>query len=105
MQIATEYQNTAVTNFLYQQVFNRNSSSIGLPETAIAIDTLTEQTLIADPEALVTKIADKLMGGQISTTLRTAARAQLERRAATDNQRVAEALYLIVSSPEFALQR
>ncbi len=105
MQIATEYQNTAVTNFLYQQVFNRNSASTGLAETAIAIDTLTEQALIADPEALVTKIADKLMGGQISAALRTAARTQLERRTATDSQRVAEALYLIVSSPEFALQR
>jgi hypothetical protein len=61
--------------------------------------------MIGDADALVTKIADKLMAGQISTALRAAARTQLERRAVTDNQRVAEALYLIVTSPEFALQR
>ena len=105
MQIATEYQNTAVTNYLQGQVFNRNSSSQGLAESAIVIDTLAEQALIADADALVTKVADKLLGGQISAALRAAARGQAERRAATDAQRVAEVLYLVVSSPEYALQR
>jgi uncharacterized protein (DUF1800 family) len=105
MQIATEFQNTSLTNFLYGQVFSRISSSTGLAETAIALDTTAEQALIADADALVTKVADKLLGGQISAPLRTAARGMAERRAVTDPLRVSEVLYLVVTSPEFALQR
>jgi uncharacterized protein (DUF1800 family) len=104
-QIATEFLNTSVTNYLYAQVFNRNSFAAGLTETQIFIDTSAEQALIADSEALVNKIAGKLLGGEISATLKAEAKALLERRAATDNFRVSEALYLIVTSPEYALQR
>ena len=106
MQIATEYLNTTTTNFLYQQVFARNSSSTGLAENAIAIDINSEVAIAGDSEALVNRIADKLLAGQVSTTLKTEAKAAVDRIPATNPaQRVAEALYLIVTSPEYAVQR
>ncbi len=111
LQIATEYQNTVVTNYLYGQVFGRNSTSTtGINADTIVINIADEVALAADPPALVTKIADKLLAGNISSTLRTEAEQQVARyRASTSNPQaglaVAEALWLIVSSPEYALQR
>ncbi len=105
LQIATEFLNTSVTNYFYGQVFGRISSSVGLADTAIVINTTEEQAQIADADAMVTRMANKLLGGQISAGLRTEARALAETRPATDVLRVSEALYLIVTSPEYAVQR
>jgi Protein of unknown function (DUF1800) len=105
LQIATEYLNTSVTNYFYNQAFGRTSIVPGQPETAVVLDVSAELALIGDSAALVDRIARKLLGGQISATLRSQARTLVESRAASDPQRVAEALYLIVTSPEFALQR
>ena len=106
LQLATEYLNTLVTNYFYAQVFFRTNAQSGLGADVVAIDTTAEVAAAADSEALVTKIADKLLAGQISTTLKAEAKAQVERVAATSTaQRVAEAMYLILSSPEYALQR
>lgn len=105
LQIATEYQNTSVTNYFYTQVYGRTTNVPGLPETAVVLDVSGELAVISDSAALVDRIAGKLLGGQISAPLRSQARTLVESRAASDPQRVAEALYLIVTSPEFAQQR
>jgi uncharacterized protein (DUF1800 family) len=110
LQIATEYIDTLTTNYYYQQAFCRTQAPIagcaanGVDQ--ITISTSTEVALAGDSEALVNRIADRLLAGQISATLKAEAKAQVERIAATvPNQRVAEALYLITTSPEYALQR
>jgi uncharacterized protein (DUF1800 family) len=111
LQIATEFQNTVVTNYFYGQAFGRNSTSTtGIAADTIVIDIAEEVLLAADPPALVNKLAEKLLAGSISSTLRTEAEQQAARyRSSTANpqagQTVAEALWLIVSSPEYALQR
>jgi uncharacterized protein (DUF1800 family) len=110
LQIATEYTDTLVTNYFYQQAFCRNQAPIAgcaaNNADTIAIDTTAEIALAADPQALVNRIAERLLAGQISATLKSEAVAQVGRIAATTpNQRVAEALYLISTSPEFAQQR
>lgn len=106
LQIATEYQNTVVTNYFYSQIFNRNSRSNVTNADTVVINIETEVPLAATPPALVTQIAEKLLAGRISSTLRTEAEAQVSSVAATNApQRVSEALWLIASSPEFAMQR
>jgi uncharacterized protein (DUF1800 family) len=111
LQIATEFQNTVITNYLYGQVFGRNSTSTtGITADTIVINIADEVALAADPAALVTKIADKLLAGNISAPLRTEAEQQVARyRASTTTPQaglaVGEALWLVVSSPEYALQR
>ena len=105
LQIATEYQNTLVTNYLYQQAFRRHSERANLRSDEVYIDISEELALAADADALIDRIADKLLAGEISPTLHAQAKRMVETRE-TDNEvgRVAEAIYLIVSSPEFARQ-
>ena len=106
MQIATEYLNTTVTNYFYTQIFLRNSSKIGLGTSIIVIDIAEDIALAGDPDALVQIITDKLMGGDISPTLAAEARdAVLRTPSSKPATRVAEALYLIATSPEFAVQQ
>ena len=85
------------------------AADIGVAEIAqdlVIIDTSAERALAADPQALVSRIADKLAGGSISATLRAQAVAMIQAVPASEaSLRVAEALYLISTSPEFALQR
>ncbi len=110
LQLATEYLNTQVTNYFYQQSFCFVPTPVAgcpaLRPDTIVLDTSSELALAANSDALVTRIAERLMAGQISATLRTQARGMVDIvPASSAQQRVAEALYLISTSPDFALQR
>jgi uncharacterized protein (DUF1800 family) len=114
MQLATEYLNSLITNYFFILAFCYNTAPVqGCPpvppefqQDLVIIDTSPERALAADPQALVTRIADRLAGGSISATLRTQAVAMAQAVPASETSlRVAEALYLISTSPELALQR
>jgi hypothetical protein len=106
LQIATEYQNTLVTNYLYTQIFFRNSRSNVTNENVVVIDIEEEVALAHDPAALVERIAEKLLASRISDTLRAQAEQQVARLPVEQGpQRVADALWLISTSPEFAVLR
>lgn len=106
LQIATEYQNTLVTNYIYTQVFSRNSRSGVTNPDIVVIDIESDVALAGNPAQLVAGISNRLLGGQISETLRAEAIANVSRVGATNPaQRVAEALWLIATSPEYAVQR
>jgi uncharacterized protein (DUF1800 family) len=106
MQIATEYLNTQVTNFFYTQVVSRNSTMTGFGKDIVLINIAEEVALAADVDVLVARLSDKLLGGRISTSLAAEARAAALRFPATKpGLRVADAMYLIVTSPQFAAQR
>lgn len=106
LQIATEYLNTTVTNAFYGAIFGWNSTVAGLPSNAVVIDIGEETALAGSAGALVDRLAEKLLGGVISPVLRTEAVAAAGRvPAANAGQRVAEAMYLIATSPEYVVQR
>ncbi|MGE0031786.1 MAG: DUF1800 family protein [Steroidobacteraceae bacterium] len=114
MQLATEYLNSLITNYFFILSYCYNTAPVqGCPpvppelqQDLVIIDTGAERALAADPQALVSRIADRLAGGSISATLRAQAVAMVEAVPATEaSLRVAEALYLISTSPELALQR
>lgn len=106
LQLATEYLNTTTTNTFYNVIFYWNSTVPGLPGNAIVMDFAREAALAGDSEALVNRIADTLLGGQISATLKAEAKAAVERvPAANAGQRVSEAMYLIATSPEYVVSR
>jgi uncharacterized protein (DUF1800 family) len=106
MQIATEDLNTQVTNYFYAQVFKRNSTKKGLSSDIIVINIVEEVALATDPDALVQRLSDKLLGGQISPDLAMEARAAVLRWGPNSRgDRVADAMYMIVTSPQFAVQR
>jgi uncharacterized protein (DUF1800 family) len=106
LQIATEYLNTTTGNAFYNYVFAWNSTATNPGANSVLLDYTTELPLAGDSEALVNRIAEKLLGGQISATLKAEAKAAVERTAATNpGQRVSEALYLVATSPEYVVQR
>jgi uncharacterized protein (DUF1800 family) len=106
MQITTETTTVTTANALYGAVFVRNSSLASPQPNDVLIDITDELALADNPAALVDKVAQKLLGGQISPALRQVAIDQVGRVAATSRpNRVAEALYLVVTSPEFAVSR
>ncbi|MEL7187081.1 MAG: DUF1800 domain-containing protein [Pseudomonadota bacterium] len=106
LQIATEYQNTLITNFMFYQVFALNQTNTDLQDTDIYIDISEEMAIADDTTALIDMVAAKLLGGQISDTLRTEAAGMIDRFDATDTAlRAAEAIYFVVTSPEYAYQR
>jgi hypothetical protein len=91
---------------MYDQVFLRNSSRSSLGQSVVVIDIDDEMALAADPAAMVAQVADKLLGGQISPELQAEAIAAVNRVSVTRTaDRVEEALFLIVTSPEFATLR
>jgi uncharacterized protein (DUF1800 family) len=105
LEIATEYQNTQLTNTLRTYTFNRHSRSPGLAADAIYIDIEPEAAVAANANALVSLVAEKLLAGQVSTTLQTEMLNMVNRYAATDvGSRSAQAIYSVVTSPEYAVQ-
>ena len=113
MQLATEYLNSLLTNYFFILAYCYNTAPVpGCPPVAddlradiVIIDTSAERALAVDATALVNRIADKLAGGSISPALRTEAVGMVQSVPATEaSLRVAEALYLVSTSPELALQ-
>ncbi len=114
MQLATEYLSSLITNYFFVQSFCYNTAPVqGCPPVPdilapdiVIIDTSAERALASDPDALVNQIADRLAGGTISPLLRSEALNMVELVPVTETSlRVAEALYLISTAPEVALQR
>ena len=106
LEIATEYQNTFITNYMLVQTFGLNQANPDLRQNDVYIDIQEEMDVAANIEALIDLVAGKLLGGRISDTLRTEIAGMLELLPETDPAlRAAEAIYLIATSPEYAYQR
>jgi uncharacterized protein (DUF1800 family) len=104
--IATEYQNTLLTNYFFNQVFGLNQTNETLGEDDVYIDFSEEMAIADDVDALIDMVAGKLLGGQISDTLRTEISGMLGLIPETDTAiRAAETIYFVVTSPEYAYQR
>jgi uncharacterized protein (DUF1800 family) len=106
LEIATEYQNTLFTNYMFYQVFALNHTNNALEEDDVFINFEEEMAIAADPDALIDMVAGKLLAGQISDTLRQEIAGMLARVPETDAAiRAAETIYFVVTSPEYAYQR
>ncbi len=109
-EIATEYQNTLVTNYMFYQAFSANSLSAEEPtfeDDDVFIDIAEELAIADDADALIDRVAEKLLAGTISEPLREQINSMLTLITGPDSAplRVAETLYLVTSSPEYAYQR
>jgi len=106
LEIATEYQNTLVTNYMFYQVFALNQTNNALEDDDVFINFEEEMAVAADVDALIDMVADKLLAGRISDALRQEIAGMLARIPETDTAiRAAEAIYFVVTSPEYAYQR
>lgn len=105
LEIATEYQNTLITNTLRTYTFARNTRSAGLGPDDIVIDIEAEAAVAGDANALADLVAGKLLAGQISAPLRAEIVNLVNRYGATDApNRSAQAVYSVITSPEYAWQ-
>ena len=106
LEIATEYQNTLFTNYMFYQVFALNQTNETLADDDIYINFEEEMAVAGDIDALIDMVAGKLLAGQISDTLRQEIAGMLARVPDTETAiRAAEAIYFVVTSPEYAYQR
>lgn len=106
LQIATEYQNTLVTNFMFFQCFGLNQASQDLEPDDVYIDFSEEMAIADNADALIDRVAEKLLGGSISAPLREEIAGMLALIPPEDAAiRAAEAIYFVVTSPEYAYQR
>lgn len=106
LQIATEYQNTLVTNYMFIQTFGLNSAATNLQPDDIYIDISEEIAIAADSAALADMVSEKLLADPMSATLRAEIIGMVDRIPVADAaSRAAEAIFLTASSPEFAYQR
>ena len=111
LEIATEYLNTWMTNFMFYQTFLWNHTADpeideGVNEDTVLIDFAEEVAIADDADALIDMVADKLLAGDISTTLRAEIAGMLELIPPEQGLvRAAETIYLVATSPEFAYQR
>jgi uncharacterized protein (DUF1800 family) len=106
LEIATEYLNTFVTNYMFYQTFALNSTNQNLRENDVYINFEDEMTLAANADTLIDTVAGKLLAGEISEPLRIEITGMLALIVdAAPELRVAETIYLIVTSPEYAYQR
>lgn len=106
LQLATEYNNTLMTNWVLQQAFFWNQASEDLEDDQVYIDISEEMAISDDPDALIDMVAEKLLGGEISDTLRAEITRMLEFFPVEDQaNRAAEVIYFVATSPEFVLQR
>ena len=109
-EIATEYQNTLVTNYMFYQAFSANSLSAEEPtfeDDDVFIDIGEELAIADNADALIDRVAEKLLAGTISEPLREQINNMLTLITGPDSAplRVAETLYMVTSSPEYAYQR
>ncbi|MCB1842718.1 MAG: DUF1800 domain-containing protein [Halioglobus sp.] len=105
LQIATEYQNTLLTNYFLFQAIGLTSANNELEDDSVFIDIGDELAIADDADALIDMVAAKLLAGEISTTLRNEIAGMLALIPTDDAAiRAGEVIYFIVSSPEYAYQ-
>jgi hypothetical protein len=91
---------------MFYQTFGLNHTNEELNEDDIYITFAAEMELAEDIDGLIEMVTGRLLGGEISATLRTELAGMLARIPATSPElRAAEAIYLVVTSPEYAYQR
>jgi uncharacterized protein (DUF1800 family) len=105
-QITTEARITSTTNRFYESTFHGwHGYSYYDPDMGL-IELNHEIPLAADPPALVDHLNLLLMGGAMSPEMHAIVQSMVEDTDPADpRQRVLEALYLITTSPEFAVQK
>jgi hypothetical protein len=105
-EIATEFLNTEITNVFYTFCFGFNSKTPGLKPDDVYIDIDDEVAVANDAKTLIDTVDGRLLGGTMSTILRDELGRLLSEIPPEDRiNRAAAAIYLVASSPEFAVQR
>ena len=103
-QITSETTAITTANFMRDGIYNGWSSAT--PNRDIKINPTTEQALAGNPSALVDRVNQLLMAGQMPPAMKTIIVNQVSSVAATDTlQRARIAIHLTATSPQFCTQK
>jgi uncharacterized protein (DUF1800 family) len=106
MQITDENLLTLTANLQASTIFGLNSGGSGFKPDDVIIDIQSELPSVADPVQLADRTALRMLGGDVSPDLRAAVRDMVQQWPADQQAaRVAEAIYTIATSPEYATLR
>lgn len=106
LEIATEYQNTMVTNFMFLQALALTSEVTDLEPDDVYINIDDEMAVADDTDSLIDLVTEKLLAGVISQTLRDEIARMVNLVPITESAyRVGQVIYFITTSPEFAYQK
>jgi uncharacterized protein (DUF1800 family) len=108
-QIATETNIMAGTNFFFSTLVSQYPPSFPW-QTYQRVDIDALMPLSNDPDSLVAWLNDRLMSGQMSDVMRSTISVRLAQIVNADTlgqqtQRVVEALYYVMSAPEYKVQK
>ena len=106
-QILDESSVITITGRLLASTIWAHNQKDDIDERQIAINITKEVAMESDPEALLDHLDLLLLGGRMTDELRSEVKQLMSERDYTggDAQRVVEAIYLIASSPEAAIQQ
>lgn len=101
-QITTESTAISSANFLQHAIFEK----LGPPENKISLDFTKEEELAADPAKLVDHLNLLLMSNSMSADMRNVLISAVEKIPAHERTaRARTAIYLIINSPEYAVEK
>ncbi len=101
-QITTETTAVTSANFLQRAIFER----IGPPENPISLDLTKEQALAEDPARLIDHLDLLLLSEAMSSEMRRILMTAIEKIPADDRAaRAKTAIYLVINSPEFVVEK
>ena len=101
-QITTETTVIAIANFLRNAIY----SGLGPSADRITLNLSNEQTLASNPTQLVDHLNALLMNGGMSSSMRTTLiNAVTQIPASNPTERARTAVYLVINSPEFTVQK
>jgi len=101
-QITTETTVIAIANFLRNAIY----SGLGPSTDRITLNLSNEQTLASNPTQLVDHLNTLLMNGGMSSSMRTTLiNAVTQIPASNPTERARTAVYLVINSPEFTIDK
>ena len=107
-QILTHSLITSTTNAYESQVFRGHVGYASARPDQVLLDLSAERALAADPAALVARLDRLLLAGQMTPEMRNVVTNHVSAEPLANGnglQRALEAVYLVISSPEFAIQK
>jgi uncharacterized protein (DUF1800 family) len=101
-EITTETTVVTIANYLRRAIYN----SLGPSDDRITLNLSNEQALAANPTQLVDHLDSLLMAGSMSAAMRTILiNAITQIPANNPAERAQSAIYLVINSPEFAIEK
>ncbi len=101
-QITTETTVSTIANYLYAAIY----SGLGPATDRITLDLTLEQTLASNPTQLVDHLNTLLMAGNMSSQMRTRLITAVTNIPANNpTERAHTAIYLVINSPEFVVEK